>query len=36
MHDLLLGVAILVAFVALDILAMRFGVDSRHPPDAWW
>ena len=22
--------------LALDVLAMRFGTDSRRPPDAWW
>jgi hypothetical protein len=36
MHELLIAAGILVALVVLDLLANRFGVDSRQPPDAWW
>ena len=38
MNELLLGVAIVVALVMLDFLALRFGVDSRRGSrrDAWW
>jgi len=32
MHDLLIGTAILFALVALDILALRFGADTRRDP----
>jgi hypothetical protein len=36
MHDVVIGALILMALLALDVLAMRFGTDSRRPPDAWW
>ena len=42
MQDAVIGAAILLALVALDLLALRFGADSRNltdlsrGPDAWW
>ena len=42
MQDVLIGAAILLALVALDLLALRYGADTRHStdlsrgPDAWW
>ena len=36
MHDVLIGVSIVLALVALDILALRFGADMRREPDRWW
>ncbi len=37
--ELLTILLVLVGLVALDLLAMRFGVDSRDPTDRrpnWW
>jgi hypothetical protein len=36
MHDLLILAALVVVVVVLDLAALRFGVDTREPPDAWW
>jgi hypothetical protein len=42
MQDVLIGAAILLALVALDLLALRYGADTRRStdltrgPDAWW
>ena len=37
MSDLLLGAAILAALILLDLLAMRFGVDTRRDESSvWW
>ena len=42
MQDLLIGAAILVALIVLDVCAQRFGVDTRYgadmrePPNVWW
>jgi hypothetical protein len=36
MHDLFIGAAMLIALAIVGLLANRFGVDTRQPPDAWW
>jgi hypothetical protein len=36
MHDLLVVTAILIGLSMIGLLANRFGVDTRQPPDAWW
>jgi hypothetical protein len=40
MHDLLIFAAIVLALILLDLLALRFGADSRkaaeRPSDTWW
>jgi hypothetical protein len=36
MHDLLIGTAFVIALAMIGVLANRFGVDTRQPPDAWW
>lgn len=36
MEYVLIFVAMLAGLVVLDLAAVRFGVDTREPPDAWW
>jgi hypothetical protein len=40
MQELLIGAALVLGLVVLDVLALRFGVDTRprveSPPEAWW
>ena len=35
MFDALLLLTLLIALVALDVLALEFGADSRKPIDPW-
>jgi hypothetical protein len=40
MQDLLIGAAAVLGLILLDLLALRFGADTRpsidSPSEAWW